>query len=119
MRGTRLRSAVKSVIAVLSAACFLTASIGTVSRAMAAETWETWPKKTVEPGVQPPPPSTPPADAAGAAIAGEEAGTKTATGLSAGTIGWIALGAAAIIGIAVAAGGGGGGGGESTTPAHP
>jgi len=119
MRGTRLRSAVKSVVAVLSAACFLTASIGTVSRAMAAETWETWPKKPVEPGVQPPPPSPPPADASGAAIAGEEAGTKTATGLSAGTIGWIALGAAAIIGIAVAAGGGGGGGDGSTPPAHP
>ena len=122
MRGTRLRSSVRSVVAVLCAACFLTASIGTISRAVAAETWETWPKKTVEPGVQPPPPSppsTPPADATGAAIAGEEAGTKTATGLSAGTIGWIALGAAAIIGIAVAAGGGGGGGGESTTPAHP
>jgi hypothetical protein len=92
-------------------------SIGTVSRAVAAETWETWPKKAAEPGV--PPPSTPPADSSGAAVAGEEAGTKTATGLSAGTIGWIALGAAAIIGIAVAAGSGGGGGGGSTTPAHP
>jgi hypothetical protein len=37
--------------------------------------------------------------------------------MSAGTIGWIALGTAAVIGIAVAAGGGGGG--SSTPPAHP
>jgi hypothetical protein len=113
MRGTRLRSAVKSVVAVLCAACFLTVGIGTVSRAVAADTFETWPKKTVEPGVEPR------TDATGAAKAGEEGGTKTATGLSGGTIGWIALGTAALIGIAVAAGSGGGGGGGSTTPAHP
>ncbi len=43
-------------------------------------------------------------------------GKKTATGLSSGTIGWIAVGTAVVIGIAIAAGGGGGGG--STTPAH-
>ena len=39
-------------------------------------------------------------------------------GLSYGTIGWIALGTAAVIGIAIAAGGGGGGGGGSTTTVH-
>ncbi|HQU13901.1 MAG: hypothetical protein ACYDAX_03885 [Desulfobacteria bacterium] len=102
MRGTRSRSAVKSIVAILCAAFFLTMSIGTVSRAVAADTWETWPKKTVEPGVEP----SPATDANGAAKAGDEAGKKTATGLSSGTIGWIALGAAAVIGIAVAAGGG-------------
>ena len=56
MRGIRLRSTVKSVIAIVCAACFLTMSLGSVSRAIAADTWETWPKKTAEPGVQPPPP---------------------------------------------------------------
>jgi hypothetical protein len=87
-------------------------SLGSVSRAVAAETWETWPKKSVEPGVTPPP-----TEGTGAAEAGDAAGKKAAKGLSAGTIGWIALGTAAVIGIGVAAGGGGGGG--STTPAHP
>jgi hypothetical protein len=102
----------RSCVAIFCAACFLTMSLGSVSRAVAAETWETWPKKTVEPGVTPPP-----AEGTGAAEAGDAAGKKTAKGLSAGTIGWIALGTAAVIGIGVAAGGGGGGG--STTPVHP
>ena len=109
MRGIRLRSTVKSVVAILCAACFLTMSMGSVTRAVAADTWETWPKKTVEPGVGP----TPATDANGAAKAGDAAGKKAETGLSSGTIGWIALGAAAVIGIAVAAGGGGGGGSTS------
>jgi hypothetical protein len=116
VRGIRLRYTVKSVIAIVCAACFLTMSLGSVSRAIAADTWETWPKKTAEPGVQPPPP---PADTSGAAKAGEEGGKKTYAGMSAGTIGWIALGTAAVIGIAIAAGSGGGGGGSSTTPTHP
>jgi hypothetical protein len=95
---------VKSVIAILCAVCFLTMSLGTVSRAVAAETWETWPKKTAEPGVETKP--TPPPE--GAAKAGDTAGKQTSTGLSGGTIGWIALGTAAVVGIAIAAGGGGG-----------
>jgi len=104
MRGTRLRSNVKSVVAILCAACFLTMSVGTVSRAVAADTFETWPKKTAEPGLEPKPDT----GANGADKAGDEGGKKAAAGLSSGTIGWIALGAAAVIGIAVAAGGGGG-----------
>ena len=104
MRGTRLRSTVKSVVAILCAACFLTMSIGSVSRAVAADTLETWPKKTTEPGVEPKPGTD-----NGAAKAGDAAGKKTATGLSSGTIGWIAVGTAAVIGIAIAAGSGGGG----------
>ena len=52
MRGTRFRSTVLSVVAILCAACFLTMSLGAGSRAVAAETWETWPKKSVEPGVE-------------------------------------------------------------------
>jgi hypothetical protein len=107
MRGIRLRSTVKSVIAIVCAACFLTMSLGSVSRAVAAETWETWPKKTAEPGIQPPAP--PPADTSGAAKAGDAAGTKTATGMSSGTIGWIAAGTAAVVAIAIAAGSGGNG----------
>lgn len=99
----------KSVVAILCAACFLTVSLGSVSRAIAADaaadTFETWPKKATEPGVEPQPaPGT-----EGAAKAGDAAGKKAATGLSAGTIGWIAVGVAAAIGIGIAAGGGGGG----------
>ena len=112
MRGTRLRSTMKSVVAILCASCFLTMSLGSVSHAVEANTFETWPKKTEEPGVEPQPaPGT-----EGAAKAGDAAGRKAATGLSAGTIGWIALGTAAVIGIAIAVGGGGGG--STTTPAH-
>lgn len=103
MRGTRLRSTVKSVVAILCAACFLTMSLGSVSHAVAADTWETWPKKTVEPGVD----AKPAPEADGAAKAGDAAGKKAATGLSSGTIGWIAAGTAAVIGIAIAVGGGG------------
>lgn len=103
MRGTRFRSTVKSVVAILCAACFLTMSLGSVSRAVAADTFETWPRKTAEPGVEPKPDT----GANGAAKAGDAAGKKTATGLSSGTIGWIAVGTAAVIGIAIAAGGGG------------
>jgi len=105
MRGTHHRSSVKSVLAILCAACFLTTSLGSVSRAVAADTFETWPKKTTEPGVDPK--AAP--NANGAAAAGDAAGKSAATGLSSGTIGWIAVGAAAVLGIAIAAGSGGGG----------
>jgi hypothetical protein len=104
MRGIRLRSTVKSVIAIVCAACFLTMSLGSVSRAVAADTWETWPKKTAEPGVQPPPP---PADASGATKVGDTGGKKTSEGISGGTIGWIALGTAVVVGVVVAASSGG------------
>lgn len=102
----RSRSAWKSAVAILCAACFLTFAQGAVTQALAAEEWETWPKKTAD------------TEASGAAKAGEEGGKKTYAGMSAGTIGWIALGTAAVIGIAIAAGGGGGGGGSTTPPIH-
>jgi hypothetical protein len=105
MRGIRLRFTVKSIVAILCAACFLTMTLGSVSRAVAADTFETWPKKTTEPGVAPAPAPAP--EANGAAKEGDNAGKKAAAGLSSGTIGWMAVGAAAIIGIAIAAGGGG------------
>ena len=116
MRGPHHRSTGKSVVAILCAACFLTMSLGSVSRAVADDTWETWPKKTVEPGIDEKPATA--TDASGAAMAGDAAGKKPATGRSYKTIGWIALGIAAVVGIAIAAGGGGGGGGESTNPGH-
>ena len=97
MRGIRLRSTLKSVIAILCAACFLTFAQGGLTQVLAAEEWETWPKKPAD------------TEASGAATAGEEAGKKTYAGMSAGTIGWIALGTAAVIGIAIAAGGRGAG----------
>ena len=141
MRGTRLRSTGKSVVAILCAASFLTMSLESVSRAVAADTWETWPRKTAEPGIEQKPatdangaakdwktlPKTsaepsivqkPATDENGAAKAGDAAGKKTAKGRSYGTIGLIALGIAAVIGIAIAAGGGGDEGGVVTNPGH-
>ena len=118
MRGTLHRSSVKSVLAILCAACFLTTSLGSVSRAVAADTiqvaadtFETWPKKPAEPGVAP----TPAPGANGAAQAGDTAGKETSKGLSGGTIGWIAAGTAAVIAIAIAAGSGGDSGSSTST----
>jgi hypothetical protein len=118
MNDNRPRSAVKSIVAILCAACFLTMTLGTVPRAFAAEEWPVWPKKGAEPGVETKP--TPPPARVGASKAGETAGGATSKGMSAGTIGLIAAGTVVLIGgIAIAAGGGGGGGGGSTTPVHP
>ena len=116
MRGPLIRTTIKSVVAILCAACFLTTSLGSVTRAIAADTWETWPPKKTEPGV-PPKPDT---DANQAAKAGEAEEEKTAKGKSSGTNWWIAAGTAVVIGIgiAIAAGGGGGGGSTTTNPGH-
>jgi len=103
MLGRRLRSNGKSVVAILCAACFLAASVGSVTRAAAADTFETWPKKKTEPGVAP----APSTDANGASKAGGVAGKNVEKGLSNGMIGMMAAGAAVIIGVAIAAGGGG------------
>ncbi len=109
MNASRSRSAMKSAVAVFCAACFLTMTLGAASRAVAAEDWPVWPKKTAEPGVEvtqpPPPPQVQPQPAA--AKEGSEAGQAVKKGTSAGTIGWIAAGVAAAIGIGVAVGGGG------------
>jgi len=109
MAGKCVRSAGCRMIAVLCALCFAVMSLGSASQAAAADDWPVWPKKAVEPGVEPKPPAEP----TGAAKAGAAAGEKTSEGISAGTIGWVAAGAAAVIGIAIAAGGGGGGGSSS------
>ncbi|MGB7631901.1 MAG: hypothetical protein WBM29_12590 [Candidatus Deferrimicrobium sp.] len=116
MRGPRFRTTIKSVVAILCAACFLTMSLGSVSRTIAADNWETWPKKTTLPGVAPKPET----EANGSVNAGDAAGKKTAKGTSSGKGWWIAAGTAVVIGIAIAiaAGGGGGGDGGSTNPGH-
>jgi len=116
MRGHRLRATIQSVVAILCAACFLTMSLVSVSRAIEADPWETWPKKTTVPGVAP----NPETDASGSAKTGEATGKETAKGISSGKIWWIAIGTAVVIGIgiAIAAGGGGGGGDGSTNPGH-
>jgi len=98
----------KSVVAILCAACFLTFAQGAVTQALAAEAWETWPKKAPEKG-----PDGTAKEPGGAADAGKTGGKKTYAGMTAGTIGWIALGTAAVVGIAIAAGGGGGGSSSS------
>jgi hypothetical protein len=115
MRGPHLRPTIKSVAAILCAVCFLTTSLGSVSRAIAADAWETWPKKPTVPGVAP----NPETDANGTAMAGEAAGKKAAKGRSSGRIWWIAAGTAALIGIGIAiAAGGGGGDGPTPNPGH-
>ncbi len=131
MRRTRLRSTGKSVVAILCAGCFLAMSLGAVPNTVAADTWETWPKKAPEPGIE----QKPSTDADGGSKvwkiwpkktpepvigqnAGDAAGKKKATGRSYRTIGLVVLGIAAVVGIAIAAGGGGGGGGTVTNPGH-
>jgi anti-sigma-K factor RskA len=116
MRGPRLRTTIKSVVAILCAACFLTLSLGSVSRGVAADAWETWPKKTTVPGVTP----NPERGANRSAKAEDAAGKNTAKGKSNGKTWWITAGAAVVIGIAIAiaAGGSGGDGGGSTNPGH-
>jgi hypothetical protein len=144
MLGTRLRATGRSVVAILSAVCFLAMSMGSVTRAVAADdVFETWPKKPADPGVAPKPVpdangagkawemwpikgtepvmgQKPVTGADGAATAGEAEEKKTAKGKSSGTNWWIAAGTAVVIGIgvAIAAGGGGGGGGTVTNPGH-
>jgi len=107
MRMTRLRSMGKTMAAVLCAACFLSMNLGAFSRAVAADPWETWPKKASEPVME-------------RKLPDDAAGEKSAAGISYGTIGWIALGIAAAIGIGIAASGGGGdsGGGTVVNPGH-
>jgi len=115
MRGPHLRPTIRSVVAVLCAAIFLTVNLGSVSRAIADDTWETWPKKKTVPGVT----TKPETDATGAAKTGEAAEKNAAQGKSSGKIWWIAAGTAVVIGIAVAvAAGGGGGGGTTPNPGH-
>lgn len=114
MHGPRLRSTIKSVVAIFCAACFLTMSLGSVSRAFAADNWETWPRKTTVYGVEP----NPETDANGSAKAGDAARKETVKGKSSGTNWWIAAGTAVVIGIGIAIAAGGGGGGGSTNPGH-
>jgi len=101
------RSSMKMCAAMIAVACFLTFGQGTVSSVLAADPpapppaisndWETWPKKPE-----------------GATAAGESGGAKASSGISAGTWGWIAGGAAAVILIGVVASGGSGG--TATSP---
>ncbi len=133
-----IRSPLKAAVTALTIGCFLVFAQGSVTCVFAADaggpapqlaqTWESWPRKSVEPGVEKPPPPTavPPAAApsvaappSAAAAAGEAAGKKTATGISAGTIGWIALGIGAAFAVGVAAAGGGGGDGTTSSVTCP
>jgi len=127
----RHRSAGRSVIAALCAVCFLAVSPGAVPRAVAADPWETWPKKAAEPGAEQKPATAPPKEPSTEWKIWPEkpkpemelqpaAEKKPEKGSSYGTIAWIALGVAAAIGIAFAVGGGGGGseGGTVTNPGH-
>jgi len=59
-------------------ACFLTTSLGSVSRAVADDAWEAWPKKTAEPVIE----LKPATDANGAAKAWEVWPKKTAEPVS-------------------------------------
>ena len=123
MSRRRFRFPFKALAAALSVACFLAFGQGVISSALAADPapFETWPKKAVEPGVEPretlPKKTGKPGAEPSAAEAGEAAGEKTSEGISAGTWGWIAAGVGAVVLIGMAAGGGGGG--TTTTTVHP
>jgi len=115
MHGPRLRNRFKSVVAILCAASFLTMSLGSVSRATAADGWETWPRKPTVPSGLRPKQET---DAIDVGKTWEAVGKKQER-KSSKTKWWIAAGVAVVIGIAIAAGNsGGGGGGTSTNPGH-
>ncbi len=168
MRGTRLRSTGKSVISILCVVSFLGMTMESVSPAVAADIWQTWPRKSAEPDtVQRPAPEAsgtatgwetwprrksepeteqkpaadasgadntaetllktmakpivvpgPAADANGAAKTGDAAEKKTARGRSYRTIGWIALGIAAVVGVAIAVSGGADQGQAVPNPGH-
>ena len=125
MRGPRLRTTIKSVVAILCAACFLTMSLGSVSRTIAADTWETWPKKTTVPGVDAEIRKRMRTARSAGSGRGRRRGKETATDAKGRSIRknswWIAAGTAVVIGIAIAmaAGGGGGGGGTIDEPRPP
>ena len=110
----------RALAAALSVACFLAFGQGVISSALAADadTFEAWPKKSVQPGVEPSDkwPKEPEAEPS-AARAGEAAGARTAEGISAGTWQWIAAGIGTLIIIGLAASGGGSS--TTTTPVHP
>jgi hypothetical protein len=91
-------------------------TLGSASRASAADAWETWPKKTTAPVVAPKP--DPDAGAGGTAKAGEAAEKNTAKDKSSGRIWWVAAGTAVAIGIAIAIAGGGSGNGSTPNPGH-
>jgi hypothetical protein len=118
MHGARFRNMIKSVVAVLCAACFLAMSLGSVSHAVAADNWETWPKPSpLPPGLTPKPET----NALDSGKTGDAAGKETEEKTSSKKLWWLAAGAAVVIGIAIAAGssgGGGGGGGTTTNPGH-
>ncbi len=104
----------KPLVALLACAALVCAQ-GWIAAASAAE-WQTWPRQPAPapgaPAPQPapqPPTTAPTPPPSGATKAGEAAGKKTAGGIKAGTIGWAALIAAGIAGIAIAVGSGGGG----------
>lgn len=105
MIGRNPKSIARLIVAILCASCFLTMTLGSVSRTFAAEEWPVWPKKTAEPGVEGKTP--PPAQPNGAAQAGDSGGSDTKKGMSAGTKGAIAAGVVGVIAIGIAAGGGG------------
>jgi len=116
MRATGSWTKVLSAVAILCAASFLTVTLGSASRVMAADTWETWPKTTtLPPGLSPRPESNA-FDSGKTKDAAEKKQERT----SSKTIWWVAAGVAVAIGIAIAAGssGGGEGGGTSTNPGH-
>ncbi len=111
----RLRTTIKSIVAILCTFCFLTMSLGSVPRAMADDTWDTWPKKTTLPPGLTPKPETDAFDPGKTVDAAEKKQERP----SSKTAWWVAAGVAVAIGIAIAAGSSSGdGGGTSTNPGH-
>jgi hypothetical protein len=117
MCGSHPRSVINSFIAILCLVGLLTSmAFGSVSYAVAEDTWETWPKKPVlPPELTPIPEKNVPYTGRPSDASENDKEKKT----SSKTLWWVAAGIAAVVGIAIAVGSGGGGGGETTVnPGH-
>jgi len=112
------RSVTNSFVAILCVAGLLIGmAFGSVSYAVAQDSWETWPKNPALPADLTPKPEKSVWDTG---RPGDESENKTEEKKSSKTVWWVAAGIAAAIGIAIAVGSSGGGGGGETTlnPGH-
>lgn len=117
MRQPRFRTAINSAFAILCIAGFLTnMSLGSVSHAVAADDWPTWPRKsTLPPGLTP----NQDTDVFDSGKMEDVEVKKLGEGTFSKKIWWVAAGIAVAVGIAIAAGGSSGGeGGTTINPGH-
>ncbi len=118
MRRRRPRTAIDSFVAILCVVGLLTSTaFVSVTPAIAADTWEPWPRS---PALRPD--LTPKTETStwNSGRPEDAAEMKMEKGTSSKTLWWVAAGIAVAVGIAIAVGSGGGNNGGSTTvnPGH-